>query len=187
MAQGEKTLLGGERGGELIPNFDIGNSPYDYTQSMVARRVVCFTTTNGTKAMMRCIGAGRVLVGTFVNLSSVLRSIQQDSAVELLCAGTNGKISREDVLFAGALVEMVRRNDKAVRVNDQARLAHDSWQSAMATDLPLAKILRETAGGENLLRLGFDRDLRGAAEIDCLNVVPELDLASWRINLGSSP
>ena len=181
--QGETTLLGGERGGKRVPSFDLGNSPLEYTASRVGGRVVCFSTTNGTKAMMRCVGAGRVFVGTFVNLASVLLAVEEDDEVELLCAGTNGTITREDVLFAGAFVARALEQDSAIGLNDEARLARDAWGLLTVKDNALATEFRETTGGKNLLALGYDRDLEVAAEIDCLNVVPELDLGDWQIRL----
>src|SRR6185436_10147310 len=58
-------ITGGERGGRQIPGFDLGNSPRAYTRKRVGGRPVVFTTTNGTRAMLRCREAGRVLIGAF--------------------------------------------------------------------------------------------------------------------------
>src|SRR5262245_39532454 len=62
---GEGAILGGERGGVLIPGFDLGNSPAEYTAAKVAGKTVVFTTTNGTRALQRCKMAERVLIGAF--------------------------------------------------------------------------------------------------------------------------
>src|SRR5436190_17096535 len=43
-------VLGGERQGDLIPGFDIGNSPLEYRDSVAKRRIIT-TTTNGTVAL----------------------------------------------------------------------------------------------------------------------------------------
>src|SRR5712675_737545 len=45
-------VLGGERKGDSIPGFDIGNSPSEYT-GLKGRRIVT-TTTNGTVALRAC-------------------------------------------------------------------------------------------------------------------------------------
>src|SRR5438132_10850132 len=63
-------ILGGERGGKQIPDFDLGNSPAEYTPERVAGKTVVFTTTNGTRAMLRCEAARRVLIAAFTNLSA---------------------------------------------------------------------------------------------------------------------
>jgi phosphosulfolactate phosphohydrolase-like enzyme len=45
----------------------------------------------------------------------------------------------------------------------------------------LARTLRETQGGRNLIALGLERDIDAAAQIDKIRLVPELDTRSWRI------
>src|SRR5262249_54271237 len=54
-------VLGGERHGELIPGFEIGNAPHEYTS--LGGRTIITTTTNGTVALRACDKAERVLVG----------------------------------------------------------------------------------------------------------------------------
>ena len=56
-----QTVLGGERQGDLIAGFDVGNSPQEYTA--MSGRTIITTTTNGTLALRACEGARRVLVG----------------------------------------------------------------------------------------------------------------------------
>src|SRR5690348_13081269 len=40
-------LLAGERGGQALPGFDLGNSPEDFTAERVEGRPIILTTTNG--------------------------------------------------------------------------------------------------------------------------------------------
>ena len=105
-------ILGGERGGLPIPGFDLGNSPAEYTRERVAGKTVVFTTTNGTRAMQRCKQASRVLLGAFVNFSAVCRELGGVEQVVLVCAGTDGHVTREDTLFAGAVVDDLARAKK---------------------------------------------------------------------------
>lgn len=46
-------LLGGERHARIIPGFDLGNSPLEYTVEIVKDKVIVLTTTNGTSAFQR--------------------------------------------------------------------------------------------------------------------------------------
>jgi 2-phosphosulfolactate phosphatase len=178
-------LLGGERSGGKIPGFDLGNSPLEYTRSAVEGRTLVFTTTNGTRAMIRCKLARRVLIGAFVNLSAICRELAAEPAVALVCAGTDGQVTREDVLFAGAVVEaLCHEVDSASwNLNDQAQLAADAWRACVRdlTTCPLGETLRDTRGGRNLIGIGHERDIEIAAQIDKFDFVPELDLALWRI------
>lgn len=182
---GEKAILGGERRGRLIEGFDLGNSPEQYTSARVEGRVVVFTTTNGTRAMRFCEQAGRVLIGAFVNFSAVCDAVAGLENVHLLCAGTDGEVSREDVLLAGAIADdLGRRGNNPARLNDQGEIAADTWRSTegdvTGQDL-LAGALRRSLGGQNVLELGLERDIEVAAQIDKFPIAPELDRQNWRI------
>lgn len=188
-----EALLGGEREGLPIPGFDLGNSPSEFRPDIVGGRTIVFTTTNGTRAMSRCRAAARVLIGAFVNLSAVCELIERSASkplrpIHMLCAGTRGRITREDVLFAGAAIDRLI-SDGAVdemAQNDQARIARAAWREATGGESPisaarLAAELRDSQGGRNLKALHLERDIDDAAQIDSLNVVPELNVADWRI------
>ena len=77
---GSEAITGGERGGKQIPGFDLGNSPAEYSRERVAGKTVVFTTTNGTRAMLCCKQARRVLLGAFVNFSAVCRELAEARA-----------------------------------------------------------------------------------------------------------
>ena len=51
-------LLAGERGGLIVPGFDLGNSPLEVS-SAVAGRSVAMSTTNGTVAAHRAAASAR--------------------------------------------------------------------------------------------------------------------------------
>jgi 2-phosphosulfolactate phosphatase len=201
LPRGER-LLGGERGGAKIEGFDFGNSPGEYTPDVVAGKTVIFTTTNGTRAILHCREAARVVLGAFVNLSSLARELapmlnSADGNVHVICAGTGGEVSYEDTLFAGALAD--RLLPLANETNDPARLAAAAWRGAFAdfarfrtpAEMPaeikeldqrsLAALLRDGRGGRNCLRLGLDADIDTTACIDSLEVVPEYHAATGRI------
>jgi 2-phosphosulfolactate phosphatase len=184
MEKGKDTILGGERKGLPIPGFDVGNSPAEYTRERVGGKTVVFTTTNGTRAMQRCKQAECVLLGAFVNFSAVCRELGGVEQVVLLCAGTDGHVTREDTLFAGAVVDDLARG-KNIQLNDQALLAADAWQTAvrLMTDRPLGMMLRDSRGGRNLIDTGHENDIDLAAQMDKFDIVPELDLATWRIRV----
>jgi 2-phosphosulfolactate phosphatase len=178
-------VLGGERGGKKIEGFDLGNSPAEYTLAAVQGKTVVFTTTNGTKAMQLCRSANRVLIGAFSCFSAICRELGEQDQVDILCAGTDGQITREDVLFAGAVIDDLTRSfGETLQLNDQAEIAADAWRNAkrdFAALKPLAECLRASQGGRNLLEIGHERDIEIAAQIDKFNFVAELDLAAWWI------
>jgi 2-phosphosulfolactate phosphatase len=181
----DKPILGGERGGLRIEGFQLGNSPAEYSAAVVKDRTVIFTTTNGTRAMMRCKLAKRVLLAAFVNLSAVCRELATEKEIDIVCAGTDGHVTREDTLLAGAIVDdLSRSTGEKWQTNDQADIAADAWRAAvgqMTGSSLLGQALRASRGGRNLIEIGHENDIDLAAEMDRFDLVAELVLQTWRI------
>jgi 2-phosphosulfolactate phosphatase len=122
-------LLGGERDGVRIRgeqtggiDFDLGNSPREYTPEKVRGKTIVSTTTNGTRALRACTGAQTVLAASFLNLTATVQFIRrlQPAQIVLVCAGTRENIATEDVLAAGALAEMlIRWGETTGRPNEE--------------------------------------------------------------------
>lgn len=193
-----QAVLGGERNGVKIEGFDYGNSPSEYSPESVAGRTVVFTTTNGTKAMQRCKQAARVSLCGFVNLTAVARDLCDLDWVDIVCAGTGGEVTREDILCAGALVDRLIYWRTTTNVapnamwsfNDQCRMAVALWKDAMREGRfqidknakgAIAKTLRDSLGGRNLEQIGQTDDITMAADVDRFMLVPDLYLDTWRI------
>ncbi|HEX4589449.1 MAG TPA: 2-phosphosulfolactate phosphatase, partial [Gemmataceae bacterium] len=70
-----KVLLAGERHGQPIPGFDLGNSPGEFTCKVCKDAALVMTTTNGTRALLRAAEAERVLAAAFVNFSAVCEQL----------------------------------------------------------------------------------------------------------------
>lgn len=175
-------LLGGERGGLRLPGFDLGNSPLEYGPARVAGRTVVITTTNGTAALQASRGAREILVGAIVNRSAVAAAIRglagPGDAVHLVCAGTDGLVSAEDVLAAGAILDAAMLDDPGHVLDEAAGRAVEMFRAtAAAADLAGALVaeFRRAPGGSNLVDLGMEVDLPVAAAIDAYSVVPRLD------------
>ena len=169
-------LLGGEREGKRISGFDLGNSPSEYQPDVVQEQTILFSTTNGTRALATCHQASRILLAGFVNLTAVATQVSNTSEVHILCAGTNGKISQEDMLLAGALTETLSRQDEPfIPGNDSARLAQQAWCSPTNQASQLEQLLRAGRGDQNLLQLGLEEDIAFCARVDQFDVVPSLD------------
>jgi 2-phosphosulfolactate phosphatase len=109
-------LLGGERDGVKIRakqtggvDFDLGNSPREYTPEKVRGKTIVSTTTNGTRALRACVGAKTILAASFLNLTATAEFIRQlqPAQIVLICAGTRENMADEDVLAAGALCEII--------------------------------------------------------------------------------
>jgi len=186
--QNPETLLGGERYGLRLDGFDFGNSPAEYTKEKVNGRRIAFTTTNGAKAMHECSSAQRILLASFLNYSATVDALAREAKVGIVCAGTDGEISREDVLLAGALADglLTDSHNKDVTINDQAEIALDAWREAVRDSSQpglLGQALRSSQGGRNMLARRQESDIDIAAQIDRYELVPELNLKTWRISV----
>ncbi len=186
-------VLGGERKGGRISGFDLGNSPSEYTPEAVGGRRLFITTTNGTRALFHARSAQRVLIGAIVNLSAVVRSLENEPRVDIVCAGQKGEVAREDLLAAGAIVSRIQHvTGTAWHTNVIASTVWGEWEKisddARALNRTLSDQLAielcDTPGGRNLLGIGLAQDLVDCAQIDRLSVVPELDVSAWRICLA---
>jgi 2-phosphosulfolactate phosphatase len=168
------TLTGGERGGVRIEGYDLDNSPASYAPSIVAGKTIAFTTTNGTRALMRVRGADRVLIGSLVNCHAVADVLQQDGRpIHLVCAGTDGRTTAEDELGAGALAAALADRG-GLQFSDSATVeAIERWRAASSSPERLQTALRQSTGGRNLVALGLDADILRAAEVDSVRLVPE--------------
>jgi 2-phosphosulfolactate phosphatase len=177
-----KVLLGGERGGVPLPGFDRGNSPREYTAAACGGTTLVLTTTNGTRALLRAAEAERVLVAGFVNYSAVCEQLRQDARpLHIVCAGTEGAVTLEDTLLAGAFIDFLCEEGE-VCLNDAARLAWDCFENHGRVLLGALEVSR---GGTQLRRLGYDDDIRAAAQVDQFALVPELRREPLRVEVGA--
>jgi len=157
-------LLAGEREGLRIRaaltggiDFDLGNSPREFTREKVAGKTIVITTTNGTRALRSCAHAGSVLAGAFLNLRATADFVRRakPEALILVCSGTFEQASYEDILAAGALCDLLWSDYEAGGAGDSALAALRLYQ--MARD-NLAAIAAQSRNGR---RLSANAELRG--------------------------
>jgi 2-phosphosulfolactate phosphatase len=184
-------LLGGERGGLRIPGFDLGNSPAEYTREIVTGKTVVFTTTNGTRALLQAKEARRVLIGALSNVGAVVELLAEETGpVQLVCAGTERRITLEDVLCAGAIAHWFDLAATDADPGDDAtQLAIALFASCgheydRAHEDRVLAILRNSRGGRNLIECGMEPDIAICAEQDKFDIVPELSRAPWEIRVA---
>ena len=165
-------LLAAERNGEVVVGYDFGNSPFSYTAEKVAGKTIVLTTTNGTKAMhLAQERAHQVIVGSFLNLSSVCSYLKkQNKDVLLLCAGWKDNFNLEDTLFAGAVVEKLQ-NDFTVG-DDSSVAALDMYQLAKGD---LREYLKKSSHNHRLVKLNIEEDVQFCLKVDVCKTIPVLE------------
>jgi 2-phosphosulfolactate phosphatase len=168
-------LLAGERYGLRIRthqtgsiDFDLGNSPREFTADRVRDRVIAMTTTNGTRALRATAPAQHSFVGSLLNLQSVAKALRQDPPPNLLLlgSGTHEETALEDVLAAGALCERLWDLYGDGQVADSAEIARQLY-TFHCRDLPAA--MRLARNGRRLLENPELRDdVAFALRVDAL-------------------
>jgi len=161
--QSPAVLLAGERDGVRInalltggTNFDLGNSPREFTKEKIAGKTIVMTTTNGTRALCSCTRANAVLIGSFLNLQATADFILQAAPENLLliCSGTYDQAAYEDALGAGALCELLRNHLGQTQVSDSAKMAAELYSIAKKD------LLTAASSSRNGMRLGALPELR---------------------------
>ncbi len=166
----DTALLCGERGGDPISGFDLGNSPPQFTRDVVAGRTLVMTTTNGTPALLSTSGARTCLVASLLNVDAVARRIVQlGNDVIIVCSGREGHFALEDAVCAGILVHRVRTaGGVRLRLDDGARAAI----TLAGHSQDLETTLLRSAAGRDLRRLGRGNDVTFCAQLDLHDAVP---------------
>ncbi|MFT6814139.1 MAG: 2-phosphosulfolactate phosphatase [Sphingobacteriales bacterium] len=164
----ENYLLAAERDGEIVEGFNMGNSPYDYTEDKVKGKTVVLTTTNGTKALKKSLDADKIIVSSFLNVAATSQwLLEQKEDVILLASGWKGKVNLEDSLLCGAIYS---------RVKDHFPTHDDSCQAfARLYDTVkdnLGNVLYISAHYNRLKSLGIEKDVKFCLQEDICNVVP---------------
>ncbi|GGQ99687.1 2-phosphosulfolactate phosphatase [Deinococcus ruber] len=174
----ERYLLGGERGGLPIPGFDFGNSPVEAAGQNFTQREVVMNTTNGTGAAHIAATSGKhVLLASLVNAHAAARRARALAVEEIaiVCAGTDERVSLEDVYAAGVLAEYLLAMGEFT-IDDGARIALTLRRNL---GNPL-EALSSSSHGVYLERLGLGDDVRWAARISESTIVPTLEAQQGR-------
>ncbi len=177
----QNVILGGERDGVRIParltggvDFDVGNSPREYTREKVAGKLIVTTTTNGTRALMACARAKAVWVASFLNLGATAELLHRRNPEHLLliCSGTHDQVAYEDVLGAGGLCKLLWPRFAIGHVSDSAQIARRLF--ALERD-SLTQVMSQTRNGQRLMsHPELREDVTFCADIDKFQVVAQM-------------
>ncbi|HEX7785806.1 MAG TPA: 2-phosphosulfolactate phosphatase [Methylomirabilota bacterium] len=166
---GADTVRAGERGGEPLAGFDLGNSPAEFTAATVGQRTVVLTTTNGTAAMLAASRAAAAGLAALTNVGAAARwALEEGRDVSILCAGDSGALSLEDTVCAGVLVARLSLATSPV--------LSDGATTALALGRyfgeRLDRLAMASAWARRLARLGREADVAACLRADVSEVVP---------------
>lgn len=169
----DMAVLAGERGGLKIENFQLGNSPLEFTAEAVGGKLVVLATTNGTNAFVDAQNAALVISCSLTNISRVANRVAKEGRdLIIVCAGREGHFSIEDTVCGGLLLHLLAAEHKLrVAVNDAGSLALLLYRSNKTA---MQQTIAQGEHGKYLTSLGFKADVQAAADVDSMPVLPVL-------------
>lgn len=155
-----EAVLAGERRAVSVPGFDLGNSPRDFLEPRGETLVL--STTNGTRAIVAAAqNADTVLVGSLLNLGAVTVAARDSGeAVEIVCAGVEGRFTLDDAYCAGRIAELVGGERS------------DATEAAVRIARSFASAEEALRASENPFHVQIDEDIAWCARESVLAVVP---------------
>lgn len=168
-------VLGGERHADLIPGFDLGNSPQAYTPERVAGKTVVLTTTNGTLALRNAAGASLVIVASLLNYRAaalLAHSRGAEAKTVIVCSGNYGLPTLEDNLCAALMAKELETVADVAYAND-----HTIGVRMMAETYAPNSVdwFRQARHYNRLVEKGYGDDievcLRRVGTSDCVGVM----------------
>ena len=163
-------VMAGERGGEKVPQFHIGNSPFEFMKTEFKEKKIAMTTTNGTRSIELAKKAPEVIIGAFLNITAVANHlINQSRNVLLFCAGWKGRFNLEDSLFAGAICEALAG---IMEIESDASLSAQHLYRSMANDLE--HYIYQSNHAHRLSQFNVVEDIKYCIKKDQFDRVPKL-------------
>ena len=163
-------VIGGERGCNIVPGFDVGNSPFEYGPERVSGKTVVFSTSNGSNANCGVAGGKHVFLGALSNRTEAAKkAYSTGEALLIVCSGTNGRISADDCCAAGSIIEALSELDPNCELSDFAMICLDltrSWKSGSFD-------LKKTYHCNRLINLGYGKDVEYCLAEDSTTLVPQ--------------
>ncbi|WP_346939123.1 2-phosphosulfolactate phosphatase family protein [uncultured Clostridium sp.] len=164
-------LLGGERGGVRIENFDFSNSPLDYTQDIVKGKSLVMTTTNGTRAIKNSEEADKIFIAALINGRAVAEKLAKlNKDVTFVNAGTDGGFSMDDFITSGYVISCLRDIMKnQCTLTDIAKTS----EYVYINNPSIISFVKDALHYKRMKDLKYHEDLRYCLSKDIVNIVPE--------------
>lgn len=129
--QNPKTILIGERGGKIIPEFDFGNSPSEVENVDFSSKTVLHTTTNGIQGVIHASRAREVITGSFTNAEAICNYLKskKPEKVSLVAMGfKNSEFRDEDSLCADYIESLLNNQPMDVQTITDRLIKYESSQ-----------------------------------------------------------
>ncbi|HOK41528.1 MAG TPA: 2-phosphosulfolactate phosphatase [bacterium] len=165
----ENVLLCGEENSKKIENFDIGNSPLDYTRENVQNKIIILKTTNGSVVLKKSAEYFKnkmILICSFLNVIYLTEKIKElEKDILIICSGDNNNFSLEDFACAGLMINNLE-NYEYTDFERAAKLLIINFKN------DYRRLFMESSHGRELYEKGFEEDLKFCSDVGIYNIIP---------------
>jgi 2-phosphosulfolactate phosphatase len=131
-------------------------------------KTIAMTTTNGTQAIGLSKDARNIIIGSFLNLNTVVKYLKETSNdTVLICSGWKGNPCIEDTLYAGAVV--FNLSDSFAISQDSAIIASELYKNNKDKKMALVE---NASHVKRLARLNIIKDIEFCLQESIYNVLP---------------
>ncbi len=135
---------------------------------VVKGKTLVLTTTNGTRAIKMTAHAHQVVIGGFLNFTSLTKWIVSEGKdTLLLCSGWRDKFNLEDTIFAGAIIHHTKEH--FLVDSDSAFAAEKLYLNSRKN---IMHYIKQSSHYRRLAHLGVVNDVRYCLRPDITDVVP---------------
>ena len=155
IAKENDAILVGERLGQRLEGFHLGNSPEKVSEYKTDKNTMVITTTNGTRILKNM--NSKILVGAFINGKAVAKKALElaNNHIDLVMAGRKNNFALEDYIACGEILYWIKKYDKNIELTEYAQ---SSILASRDKDL-CNKLLKETESAKILIDLGYIDDV----------------------------
>ena len=170
--QAKGYIAAAERGGQIVPGFDMGNSPYSYMDPSLKGESVVLTTTNGTKAINMAKDKDTVVIGSLNNLDALSNwLIRQRRDVLVLGSGWKDKFNLEDTICAGAIADSCLKSGRFFADEDSTVAAKFIFRSSRDN---MFAFLKASSHRRRLRKLNLNEDVKYCLTPNNCSAIPVL-------------
>ncbi|MCP8969007.1 2-phosphosulfolactate phosphatase [Ectobacillus ponti] len=178
-----EVLAAGEYQGRAVEGLLLPN-PTEL-QAHLPGKTFVLSTTNGTVAISKAAGAKALYAASLLNGAAVARRIgncHPDDTILIICSGSGGSVALEDLYGAGYLISCLLEQ-AGWELTDSACAALFLYEGKKGQ---AEEVLRASRVGRALVRGGYEKEVRYAAQCGMYGTVPQLQEGTILMEVGET-
>lgn len=175
-------LLAGSDDHRVLPGFTLGDNPGAFSREKVSGKSIVLYA-DGVQAILRAKEADKTYIGSFLNAEAVAQAVADQEEIVLLCAGTQGRFSLDDILCCGSLIFRILRLSGDRQLCDLGRTALALYNSYHDR---LFEVLQATQAIDKLCRQDQNLILQYCFSEDEITLVPVFEEGTIRAETENS-